>query len=458
MTSLTLDWKADLTNFMNLLNRKCIDEEFKILDIETCAEKIKRDYPTRVEPFFYLMRLYRNIREYAKARIELDIIYRDKAKWQDAPSWMIGSELLFEESLLAYYYENNKERALGLTIDYLNHADCMNDVFAMENLYFFCESMAQAQAQTAHSEVYQMNLPSLGAYHASSVNYMDLSGEDLLCVRYVNYNIDDDGMYDCNEFNTCNMIIYKNKLDILENIIELPKYSSPYRGIEDIRLYRSVSGKINFVGTQQEWVCESDVNRIMWGEVELDQGKCELNGKAVIESPENAPCEKNWIPWVNSRGEEYFIYWWRPFKIGRRVRRVRQEQEQQTLEIVSSRDVPQIFGYFRGSSNIEYFAPNNEYWTVVHFVHKPLSGEGTRRYYHCLVIFKEDSASGLLYPISYSVPFTFLFSGGKRGIEYCMGFSLSAGSYARFWVSRMDSDPHRLDIPLTELNRMLRPI
>ena len=202
-------------------------------------------------------------------------------------------------------------------------------------------------------------------------------------------------------------------------------------------LFRSVSQS-----RYKQWVREREVNKIMVGELDL-VNKLLFNG-SIIESPENAPCEKNWIPWINSHGDEYFIYWWGPFQLGQRV-----VETSQTLKIICNRDVPRIFGYFRGSSNIVYLASYDEYWTVVHFVHTPINGEGTRRYYHCLVKLKEDK-SGLLHPISYTVPFTFLFSSGKRAIEYCMGFSVR-NTHARFWISCMDSDPHRLDIELKEL-------
>lgn len=435
-------WNECFSEFMNLLNRSSLKDGFRVDEIISKAEQLKINFPIKAEPYFFLARMYRNIHKYLEARRELDIIY-SKNDW-DTPEWILSGETKFEESLISYFYKNNPIEALRFNISYLNEIECKNELYALENLVFLCSPLSKK------GEIKKMNLPQLGTYHPSSVNFLDISGEDCLCVRYVNYKIRDNGCYDLSEFSTCNMIIYKNSMEIIENNILLPKYNTLYHGIEDVRLYRDISGQIHFVGTQQEWVPSDNVNRIIHGKLELNSFT--FRDAQILEPPIYTECEKNWIPWINSKdsasaGAVKFIYWWYPFQMG-------VIGEDNKLKIIKKQEVPPIFASFRGSSNIVYLKSTEEFWAVVHFVHTPIYSEGTRRYYHCIVIFKETD-DGLLDVIDYTLPFTFMNTTGIRAIEYCLGLKINEQTQTgTFWFSLMDNEPHRLDIHLSELQQL----
>jgi hypothetical protein len=432
-------WEDRLDSFLKLLERDSEESQFNLQQIQECAHNLRRDYPRQIEIPFFLVRLYRIIGQYAAAWEIVQEIEANQGYWK-GPSDMSGSELLFEKSLLAYFHKKDSTQALRLSIEYLNIDESYNWEYIYENLASLCQPLARQPS----IKLYRMALPRLGSYHASSISHVHFQGEDCLCARYVNYNIDpSNGVYDCDEFNSTNMAIWGNKMEIIVNNIDIPIQSTKYHGIEDCRLYLDSSGTMRFIGTQQEYVPGgAGINRMIDGR--LDMGSFVFcDAKVLYPSDETSLCEKNWIPWLSPGGVMNYIYWWHPFQIGRL-------NSENRLEIVSEQTVPAFFKGFRGSSCLVPW--KNMLCTVVHFVHTPMKGVGTRRYYHCLVFF--EVCNDLPFIVKYTLPFTFLVSSetlDRGAIEYCLGFDIcggEGGAIARFWFSCLDADPHRLEIPM----------
>lgn len=446
------NWDNDFKIFIDKIHSLDTQENQKNYDFEKESELLnmslflKSKYPNKAESYFYLARYYRCCKKYNEALIELSLITQKNQLW-DSPDWLIKGEVLFENSIIQYYIEPTTDNALCSTVEYLNNPIEIspNYEYALDNLLYFCRSLSKLQTSTMS----KMNLPNLGSYHPSSVNYLNFQGKDLFCIRYVNYNILENGDYDEQELNTCNMIMYENKCNIIENNICLSNFFTNYRGIEDVRLYCLPNdNSIYFSGTQQEWVETPGVNKIILGTLNLN--KITFTDASVIHSPFENLCEKNWIPWINSKGELYFFYWWYPFQIGKKV-------GNQLNIVYEQKNIPHIFEFFRGSSNVVYIEDTREYLCVVHFVHSPTNGKGTRRYYHSCVFLQEDSTSGFANIIGYTLPFTFCdFKEGKM-IEYCIGLRLKNKDIT-FWFSRMDAEPHELRIPLYEIIKMRRNV
>lgn len=112
---------------------------------------------------------------------------------------------------------------------------------------------------------------------------------------------------------------------------------------------------------------------------------------------------------------DLFIYQWYPLEIGK-------INEENKLQIIKQNNIPRIFRYLTGSSNI--FEYNDELWCITHFVSLP------RKYFHKVIVLDKN------FNIKrYSIPFYF-----DLGIEYCLGLIIIDNVlYAT--TSRNDSEP-----------------
>lgn len=214
-------------------------------------------------------------------------------------------------------------------------------------------------------------------------------------------------------------------------------------GLEDIRLY-SLGDRIRFVATTVNY-SPNGRPRIMVGTY-LAENR-EYRDCRIIQPPTDTWCEKNWIPLTrsptlagegthSSEEEEWFVYKWWPFELGR-------VDAGGTLRIEHRFDTPEeTFSKIRGSSTFTDYGDGQHLVGVVHF-----SEEHTpRHYYHMLVLLERETFR----PTRYSRTFYF----EKLSIEFCIGFTAKLeGQAYGFWISRFDRDPlyvevAKMDIPL----------
>ena len=236
----------------------------------------------------------------------------------------------------------------------------------------------------------------------------------LMNVRYVNYYIEPDGSYtNCEKY-----IISANKfiqLDkhfkvVKEKWMELLFDGRKYMGIEDVRIYYdNYKNKLLYIGTG----CHSSNKLgIVSGEYDLNNMKFET--KELNQTFNKTSCEKNWV-FVDFKNDTHIIYDWNPLKICK-------IDDMNTLNIVETKPMPNIFSQVRGSScgyiynkkiglnekgNVKIDIVESEIWFVNHIV----SYESPRHYYHIISVF--DSEMNLL---RYSAPFKF----EGQAIEYCL--------------------------------------
>lgn len=277
--------------------------------------------------------------------------------------------------------------------------------------------------------------PSVEHFHPSSAAYVTYQGKHYLTTRYVNYLIAGGGYYHYSDGSGLiqNKNFFSELADDLtaldyrvmeEGSVELPKLvSNPCSvGLEDIRLY-VFQDRLRFIATNIDF-SPTGRGRMIVG----DYCKDSLRFKnAVLIEPPNPESwfEKNWIPIEHpvDKENEYFIYKWHPFEIGKLIR----DEQGTRLEIVSSNEIHfPWFQKIRGSTCFQ----NTEdgYLGLVHF-----SEEGPpRRYSHLLVLLDKTT----LLPIRISRPFCFF----SYSVEFCIGFLKREEKYW-FWVSRMDRDP-----------------
>jgi hypothetical protein len=165
---------------------------------------------------------------------------------------------------------------------------------------------------------------------------------------------------------------------------------------------------------------------------DYDIKSCQYLNSKIIQPPTQTRCEKNWIPLINGN-DEYFIYKWSPFEIGK----INNDKNQ--LEIIKSYEMlSPDFHRIRGST---IFIDNINQKNLIGVVHY---SEQTppRQYYHILVTL--DKETNL--PISYSDPFCFQ----HHGVEFCIGFTIKDEKYV-FWISKKDNDPIMASIDINEI-------
>lgn len=229
-------------------------------------------------------------------------------------------------------------------------------------------------------------------------------------IRYVNYYIENDGIYkNCEKhIITLNKFIEfdKNFNIIKKDWMDLIFDNRLYVGIEDVRIfYDKYKNKLMYIGTGYH--CNNTLG-IVTGEYLLSEKQFNIN--EIKQTFNKTSCEKNWV-FVDYKNEIHIIYDWYPLKICK-------INDENHLNIIECKNMPQIFSRIRGSTcgytynnikinNHDKEIIESEIWFVNHIV----SYETHRHYYHIISVF--DLNMNLL---RYSAPFKF----EGEPIEYCL--------------------------------------
>lgn len=288
------------------------------------------------------------------------------------------------------------------------------------------------------SKQYQYDLMQIDGYYPSSSSYVYFENKHFLNIRYVNYWYYPDGNYSfpsgifvirtknvLAELENTNIdgeqiLIPKNYVIMKENI-SIPENDFYSRNVEDMRLY-TVDNKIRYIGTTVGYHTTGG-NRMIVGNYDVTNH--EYNDICIVEPPYDTWCEKNWIPLVTTDEQEYFIYKWSPFEIGKI------NSNDNKLNIIYSFNETINAPFFhktRGST--PFIETADGLLGIVHFSEefKP------RQYFHVFVLLDKNTFR----PMKFSNPFIF----EKIGIEFCIGFKIDfENKKYLFWISRFDRDP-----------------
>ena len=316
----------------------------------------------------------------------------------------------YEDTLVRYYIQSTLLDGLKSSVTYLMNDSPFNDN-VMSNLPFYIEPL---KCQVG---VYPIIRDLAGFdYHPSSISVCD----DVHNVRFVNYHINHaDGSYIMkngkysteNHVRTQNAVLVRGVAKMMnDSSVPLPRRDAHIKGLEDVRIYRNANGVLSFVATSLEYSEKIRIVRGIYNAESATYSDC-----AVMNSPENQDCEKNWIP-VNNTDD--VIYRWSPLEIGR--------FDGSDLKIINSHKTPWFFTRFRGSA--VPVSVGNELWALVHFVEYSLP----RKYFHCFVALNPTTYK----PTRVSCPFVFR----QKTIEYCLGVTIK-GTQATCLVSTMDDNP-----------------
>ena len=358
----------------------------------------------RAEPIYNLVKYFRETNQYFKAyhyyligknitKPTDDLLFIEKDIYNGSFDW--------ENTILHYYiYPNERIEGLKYSINYLNTYDKNNDL-VFDNSFFYMKRILDEGIYTdIHGECVDKD------YIPSSTALLKMGDKILANIRFVNYRIQSNGsylmskngkLYSDEQVQTKNAFIYYNlKMEPISNLIfmddnvsDIPKKVTRILGLEDVRLY-TLNNNIYYTATSSEYSYNDSI-RIVSGEYDLVNNKFINNSS--LKPPTETDCEKNWIPIGNK-----FIYKWHPLQIGTLINN--------KLEIVNTIETPNIFKYYRGSSNVSEY--NNEFWIVTHGI----KNCEPRKYFHQIIVL--DNNYNL---IKYTIPFYF----DTLAIEYCLG-------------------------------------
>lgn len=278
---------------------------------------------------------------------------------------------------------------------------------------------------------------------SSASFYKDATGQAWLLIRYVNYRLDDHGCY-LFPHGADNRVIHNESVlqkwalngeGLYEpvpgsfRLASGPESGPPIHtnsmsiGLEDVRLWTDSEGNTCYIGT--------NVDKTVHNTPQMATGSFQL--ETATFSPmtihQTDSMQKNWIPW----SDDEVVYQWR--LDGILFRRFNTGE----ARLVPYPKPNAVLSRARGSS---IFIPGwnaGERVAVVHY-----SEEGyPRKYYHLLVVLREETGELL----RYTMPF-YLGETGEGGhqVNFCIGFDwtsvpLTGERLFHFWFSVMDRDP-----------------
>jgi glycosyltransferase involved in cell wall biosynthesis len=327
----------------------------------------------------------------------------------------------YEMTILLYYLDEGRKNGLEKSMRYLTEGTYPHQSSVYSNIKFYIPVVGKnIQNHPCPRNVFGSD------YHPTSVCVFDYNGTRYHNVRFVNYTIMSDGSYRMREGdrmdesiqvrtqNACYTPDRIQKMD--DGSVNLPRRQARIAGLEDVRVYTNSKNQLRFVATSSEY---SEKIRIVTGEYSIDGT---YSNCAVMQSPSNAECEKNWIP---VPGTDDIVYRWSPLEVGR--------IQGDELKIHTQYKTPWLFQHLRGSA--PPVRVGNKLWFVVHFVEYTTP----RKYFHCVVSVDPNTYE----PEAISMPFVF----AKEGIEYCLGAYMEKEKLMCVFSS-WDDNPCFVEIPV----------
>lgn len=394
---------------------------------------------TRAEPLYHLVNYYRVQKDY-----QTSYYYYKLGKLIPFPK----NDILFiepdvynhlfdyEYTILHYYISNDRLSGLFKTIDFLNtHPDTKQTDIVFGNMKYYMPRLLD------YGECIDLDIADYHDFVASSVSLIELHTDRYLAnVRFVNYTIDQQGNYVTQKNATIRTrnahIVYDHHFNRLTDICfmrdrlsDIPEVKNPrIIGLEDVRLFADGS-KIGYTASTVQY-SYSDAIRIVRGLYDPISKRFTQN--RIVQPPNETACEKNWICYHDT-----VIYKWYPLTLGKIVN-VNNSDTNSKLVITHVVRTPEIFRYYRGSSNI--YTYNDFLWTITHGVEYG----SPRKYFHQVVVMTKDFRI-----VNYSAPFYF----NNYCIEYCLGLMIRNDTlYAT--VSSNDRNPVVCKIKLRYLQKI----
>lgn len=372
-------------------------------------------YPNRIENLYEIIKYYRiqGNNELAYTFYMLADYERKKhSKWDYLflQKDIYDYKLDYELSIIGYYCNKDNHDLANISMKLLA-SPCLDDKNVLSNYKFYTDSLSKYSIPM--DPITKTNLSEIGGgmnisneFVSSTPSVCFHNGKLVVCVRYVNYRIDDSGNYINQEnINTKNIIarfdissLPWKKIDEYEMTYDTT-LDGRYVGSEDVRLFPM--WKTTNAGTY-EWLVYN-ANRgigIDGNKMCIEHGIVipTISNSVLLKYDQEREIEKNWILFGDGTK---CIYSWNPLVIGE----INGDTFKKTNEITN---VPNFFKNVRGSTNGVKIG--DEYWFISHIV----SYEDRRYYYHIMIVLDENTLELKGY--------TPLFTFEKEPVEYTLGF------------------------------------
>lgn len=413
-------------------------------------------YPRRIENLYKIIRYYRcrGNNELASHFFYLAdnsrTTYTDWGDYLFLQSDIYEYKLDFEQSIFGYYVRRTTdlcEICMKVISHPLVEENILNNV--LMNYKFYSTTLANLQTtklSPAHpfsqiSKVAEIIFPktvrdeTYGELVSSTPSICMCGTETLslvVCVRYVNYKINEKGGYENGTH-----IVSKNKLAVLvfvnnewkvepingDDVMEYDiSKDGLYVGLEDVRLFcNPTTGDLNslYYNANRGTVLGEGM-KVEHGWIRLGcPPHTEKSKWLSLKNRQQKRIEKNWVLFGgNTDNDIYSVYGWNPLIIGRVEDAENADDADDTYSFnilqETTHKIPKFFERVRGSSN-GVAVGENEIWFLCHLV----SYEERRHYYHLFVVLEKTNGTFAL------KKYTELFTFRGEKVEYSLGFVVS---------------------------------
>jgi len=395
-------------------------------------------YPERIENLYRIINYYREREHYHIAYVywylanELRNRYINWGNYLFLENDIYEYLLDYEYSILGYYVLCDKEKLSQTIMKVISHpsAEIFIDI-SLKNYKYYVMGIRSSSSIDESLEISKKELLySIGKslmkderdYVSSTPSIVMLDKKIAICVRFVNYSINEKGEY-INKKN----ITSKNILALIDitnddewkiEFEEILKYDESidnlYIGLEDVRLFT----KENKLLYNANRGLSNEMMSVEHGIIEIMDKQAKTTHSGILKIlPDNIVkkrnIEKNWVLFEDEKGNTKCVYSWNPLVIGN----INTEYSIFELDRVDysnnseyNKNIPIFFERVRGSSNGVLIPSTNEIWFLCHIV----SYEEKRRYYHLFVVLDRTTQTIIKY--------TRLFTFDKNDVEYSTGF------------------------------------
>ena len=378
-------------------------------------------HPKRIENLYEIIKHYRQNSNYELA-YQFFILADKIRKTHTSRNYLFTEmdvynyKIDYEFSILGYYAnpDNLDLKRTCMTVikhDYIEHGVYSN---VLSNFKFYTDAITDLSIPIRTENLHL--LQTIGkklitdtdmVSSTPSVSFGRDENELLICVRYVNYKIGEEGQYNNSKHITTINIIATVDISfpkwsiIKESVLDYDKtYDDYYVGIEDVRILKCVDNNKNssFLYSSNRCNLEGQI-KVEHGIIDSNSSSCSSSQILCKDNERNI--EKNWVLFQDSVFGEKCVYQWYPLTIGD----IDSNGKFDTL--IEDHNVPAFFKSLRGSTNGVVI--DDEIWFICHLV----SYEDRRYYYHIMVVLDKNS-----YRLKSYTP---LWTFEKQKVEYTLG-------------------------------------
>ena len=378
-------------------------------------------FPNRIENLYEIVKYYRiqGSNELAYTFYMLADYNRKKHSTWDylfLQKDIYDYKLDYELSIIGYYCNRDQHNLANVSMKLLASV-CKDDQNVLSNYKFYTDQLSKYAIPM--DPITQINLCNIGKemnipdeFVSSTPSVCMHRGNLVVCVRYVNYRIDESGKYiNKKKIKTKNIIARFDisspswkKIDEYEMAYDTT-HDCRYIAPEDVRLFSIY--KSSYMGSEHlgtyEWILYNANRGIKSGKMCIEHGITipTVSDSRLLKYDQEREIEKNWVLF----GYDTYmkcIYSWSPLVIGDIIGG---DTFKKTNEITN---VPSFFKNVRGSTNGVKIG--DEYWFICHIV----SHEDRRHYYHIMIVLDINTFELKSY--------TPLFTFEKEKVEYTLGF------------------------------------